>query len=368
MRKLDIQTPDHYYRIVKSKSWEHLRDTSMLLLPQLPNLHHLFLAGGREFMSPERHLHAFKLMPNLRHLDLQLTSDGSWSESTLEPLKHLSAATTLSLRIRDMSGPMLVSPFLAQLTQLQALFLHCEGVDREINQAHLMQTVSKLTGLASLGLDGMVESVPAELEKLANLTYLELSSINTEDVPFTIPSSFGLCLSLRHINLGFLEDPSDKMWQQVCSALLLLPQLHALDISNANLSEIQPSSWALPSRLTSLYLDECRLSRLPSAVCSLPQLEHLSVVDLDWHVQMANLPRGPYICNLVSLDINEPLAGVGPEALTDAVHLQTLMVRFTQSPGPLWAKSALQGLVPTGCEIDLDEEEQEHYYWSRMHS
>ena len=272
IRALNLWTPD-YSDICARKKWRHLRDASMMLLPQLPNLQTLCVAGGHEFMVPERHLHAIELLPNLQHLDLSLTSDGTWSESTLEPLKHMTALITLNLSICQMRGPLLVSPFLAQLTQLRELRLDCgpRGFDSEINQAHLMQTVSKLRGLRTLALDGMVESVPAGLERLAYLKTLELRRLDLEDSSFAIPSSFRLCTKLRHICLSLLDNASDEMWQLLCSVMLLLPDLLALNLSNMDLSEVHPSSWALSSSLTSLDLNECSISMLPAAVSCLPQ-------------------------------------------------------------------------------------------------
>ena len=69
-------------------------------------------------MTPERHLHAIELVSDLQQLDLDVPSDGSWSECTLEPLTHLNALTELRLNIREFHGPLLVSPLLAHLTQL----------------------------------------------------------------------------------------------------------------------------------------------------------------------------------------------------------------------------------------------------------
>ena len=42
-------------------------------------------------------------------------------------------------------------------------------------------------------------------------------------------------------------------------------------------------------------------------------------------------------------------------ALTDAVHLQLLLVRFRHHLGPLWTRSALHRLLLIGCKIDLGD-------------
>ena len=353
IRHFHVWTPD-CSRTSLNNNHRHLQGASMLLLAQLPNLQLLSVTGGHEFMLLERHLHAIELMPNLQHLDLDVPSDGTWSESTLEPLRHMSGLTTLSLRI-EMSDPLLISPSLAALTQLQDLHLHCGSLQYKTDQDHLMQTVSKLTELRSLVLDGMVESIPVELERLPCLTYLELCSLNLTDPYFAIPPSFGMCTKLRHICLSYLEDASDEVWHHICRSLLLLPQLHALDDDNVDLPHVQPSSWVLPSSLTSLNIIKCRMSMLPAAICCLPQLKRLSIQDSDQAVQLTGLPRGPYLHNLLALDIIGTKDGVGPEALTDAVHLQALRVQSRQNLGPLWTRSALRRLVPAGCRMNLGD-------------
>ena len=250
-------------------------------------------------MIPERHLHAIELLPDLQHLDLFVPSDGTWSESTLEPLKHMRALTSLSLKIENMSGPLLVSQSLAELTQLQHLHLRCQSDDYLSDQAHLMQTVSKLTGLRTLVLDSMVESSPAELVGLGRLTYLELNTLDLEDPIFNVPPSFSLCTGLRHICLSYLADASDEVWRQICRSIVPLPHLDVLEVKCTDLSRVQPSSWALPRGLTSLTLDDCRMSMIPAAICCLPLLDHLSMVDLDHVGQLENLPRGAILTQSV---------------------------------------------------------------------
>ena len=113
----------------------------MMLLPQLPNPHHRFVSGGYEFMIPERHFPVLELLPRLRHLNLSLPSDATWGGSILDPLKNMSDLTFPSLHVYDVEGPLLVWPSLAQLTQLQSLYLECRDTSfPEIRQAHLMQT------------------------------------------------------------------------------------------------------------------------------------------------------------------------------------------------------------------------------------
>ena len=307
-------------------------------------------------MIPECHLQAIELLPNLEHLHLLVPSDGTWSESTLDPLKYMKALTSLSLNIREIRGPLLLSPSLAQLTQLEDLNLESQNAFYdETSQAQFMQTVGKLTRLETLGLENMVESIPAELERLSCLTYLELSGLDFDDPHFAISPSFGMCTKLRHVCLSWFLHAINKAWLLLCRSLLLLPQLDTLDIRKVDLSGVQPSSWVLPLRLTELNLMGCRMSMFPAALCCLPHLAHLIVRDADQGMQLASLPRGPYLHNLQRLDINRPDSGAKPEALRDAVHLENLLIQSKQYPGPFWTESALQQLIPTGCTIFLHD-------------
>ena len=275
MRVLTICTHDVLDTAVSKKS-RHLPDAIMLLLPQLPHLQALCVFGGHQFMIPERHLQAVELLPDLQDLDLNMPSDGTWNESTLEPLQYMTALTSLTLNIYEMRGLLLLSPSLSHLTQLQHLRLETdEGWSDQISQAHLMQTVSKLTGLKSLALEDMVESIPAELERLACLTYLDLNGFDFDDPNFAIPPSFGMCIKLRRVCFSWFSQATDGAWLAFCTCLLLLPQSDDLNVSHPDLSEIHSSSWVLPSRLTTLNLINCRMKTFPAALCCLPQLRDL---------------------------------------------------------------------------------------------
>ena len=52
----------------------------------------------------------------------------------------------------------------------------------------------------------MLESIPAELDMLAHLTYLELGRLELADPHFAVPPSFSMCTELRHICLSYLID------------------------------------------------------------------------------------------------------------------------------------------------------------------
>ncbi len=333
----------------------------MLFLPQLhSNLQRLSLWGGLNLMTPERHLYALELLPQLTDLTLNLASDGNWTQDTLEPLKELAGMTSLDVTISMMMGPLLVSPSLTQLSKLQNLCLTCSSADDDEHydqesQEHLMGTISQLTCLRSLDLREMVETVPAELGALVQLTSFDLRSRNHRP-PFVIPPSFSQCTKLCHLHLAHLPKASDETWQHVCKALLLMPGLNSLHIHFADLSEVQPCSWSLPSALTSLRLDDCRMSTIPAAVCALERLQELWT-GAPWRpVKLTCLPQGAYLRRLQTLIMDLPSPGAGPEALGDAKHLRSLQVHGSMCAphhNPLWTHEALHHLVPESCSISL---------------
>ncbi len=156
------------------------RGAAIPLLEQLPNLRRLCLSGCSIMLIPEHHMYIIQSVPKLQSLNLDVCSDSHsghqpWRESTLEPLQHLRFLTSLSLNISDLKGPMLLSPALSCLTQLRELSLQCPGAQscsQPVKQ--LMQTVSNLTGLTSLVLSRMIETMPTDL---ATLTQLECFSL-----------------------------------------------------------------------------------------------------------------------------------------------------------------------------------------------
>ena len=276
IRHLKISTPDgpEYSDTSHTAGRQHLQDVSMLVLPDLPNLQHLSVFGGVDFMPPELQLQAITLSPHLQSLSLYLQSGGSWDEATLEPLKHLRALSSLSLEICEMKGPLLVSPSLAELTQLEDLLLGCVSVEGlwsilsdETSHNHLMGTIGQLTGLRSLGLTNMVDSLPAGLERLVRLPFLELGLFDLEARELDPSPAFVLCTKLRNLSLTWIGGGSDEAWRSICNSLRLLPCLDTLQVSHMDLSGVQPSSWALPLGMTQLQLDECGMSLLQYAVC-----------------------------------------------------------------------------------------------------
>ncbi len=339
------------------KALQSLQAASMLLLPQLPNLQNLHIDDSLGFMVPERHLHVMESLPRLKSLSLHVISDRTWGETTLEPLTHLSSLTSLSLSICKLQGPLWTSPLLTHLTQLQELRLHSWGPYRyKTSSDQLLETVSKLTTLKTLLLDGVVDCVPAQLGALAQLTQINLRHLKYRRAGFVMPPSFSLCTRLQCLKLFGCPGASDEAWQHACRLLRSLSCMTDLAIFALDLSGVQPSSWSLPSELTSLSLEACGISTVPAAICDLAKIQHLTMYDpgrddLDDPAELTALPTGPYLNNLESLTINGPKLGAGPEALAHAVKLQSLGIDSREDANPLWIPTTLWELVPEDCQI-----------------
>ncbi len=333
---------------------QSLQAACMLLLPQVPNLRELRISDHLGFMVPERHLHVVECLPQLKSLILDVRSDGTWDEATLQPLSYLNSLTYLFLGISKLQAPLWTSPSLTHLTQLQVLRLNSwEPGYGEARTDHLMETVSKLTTLRLLALDGMVNCVPAQMGALAQLTQLDLGNLGLDRPVFTIPPSLSLCSNLEALSFWGCPAASDETWQHACRLLHSLPCMTDLAISALDLSGVRPSSWSLPSELTYLSLEDCGISTMPAAICDLAKMQELTMSDTgrEDQVQLAALPTGPYLYNLEALQINSPKLGAGPEALAHAVKLQYLEVYGKEDANPLWIPSTLRNMVPEGCSI-----------------
>ena len=350
--------------------WSEYRGGSVALLVQLPNLRSLHIQGGLngsglptgrpwDFMVPERHLYIAQSLPQLEDLTLSIPSGGTWKEDTLEPLKHLTALTSLNLKINNLDQPLLVSTALSGLTCLQSLSLEDEEDFWATAQDHLMQTVSKLKGLTNLSLSGMVDNMPAELGELAQLAHLKLINFDRDGQPFNVPASLCLCTNLQLLHLGNLTPVSANGWRRICMSLFALPALDALVISQTDLSSVSPGQWALNSRLTHLELQGCDIHSVAPAICSLPLLQEL-IIDSPI---IYGLPYGPYLRTLRVLKITCPRPGDEFQALKKAILLEELHLYSEEEPDdygqlpPLWTFEHAHRLVPEDCEVRMFEED-----------
>ena len=334
--------------------WSEYQGGSCVLLSHLPNLRHLSTSTDTRFFEPFNHLYIVKLLPKLESLSLAMPCGDEWEEDTLEPLKHLTALTRLSIEAYNLKGPLLISPMLTVLTQLRDVQLACTDRISSIDQpSHdcFMQVLSGLTGLARLSLSNIQTFVPAELSDLQQLAHLALRSFTHEPLVAIIPY-FRSCTKLKHLHLGFLPDMNTCMWQEVCTSLNLLSELNHLEVRDAGLSKVQSDAWAFGTNLTNLELTCCQITAIPPAVCSIALLQELSIVDL--YAPMACLPRGAYLCSLRRLWIGDIQHDTNSEALADAKQLERLRLHFWRKRrSPFWTHRFLRTLVPRLCSIRI---------------
>ena len=342
------------------EDWMQYHGGCVALLAQVPNLQRLCISIPKRFMVPEQHLSALGFLTNLQTLTLKLDSNGEWSAMTLEPLKVLTALTHLSIGIQSLQGALLVSPELAKLTQLQTLYLRALNSNR-INQGHLMDTISRLSGLTGLDLNGMVNDAPAELAALEHLQawYFRAPSPSYANTKFTIPACLTSCSNLSYISLANLSQATVRAWWGLCRSLLCLPALDSISFIDTNLADALPAAWAPSTRLTFLNLSNCNIDSLPSAACQLPLLQHLRMIGMP----LLHLPGGEYLQHMRRMAIHCDRNTLGATNLADACHLESL--RVTANEGPeAWSQAYLASILPGGCAIIVynpDDSECDNY-------
>ncbi len=350
----------------------HFKGISVTLLALLPNLRHLSLTDDLDLMDPQ-HLHILQFLPHLQSLSLRLAKPVAWSQEVLGPLSSLNALTALSLSSPATDESWLVSPVLGQLTQLRHLKL--PYIARYItpdSQDHWLEIVCKLTGLTSLDLHGYMENLPANIPGLTGLAHLELThgcyKIGISEGPQ--PSIAQLVRSfsnLRCLFLNYLPISTTVFWQDVCKSLLLLSQLENLKIEYADLQDVSPTAWALPSKLTAVELVSCCIDTINPAISTLPLLRRLCIISEEPPgMSLSGFPSGPYLHNLQRLDIMGPSSETGSEALLQATHLRHLMVQFFGEYSPYWTRKALRKVVPVGCSIELYDDAACNVWWDDM--
>ncbi len=333
-------------------AWSDYRGGGVALLAQLPNLRHLNMMLHSDFMVPAYHFSVLRFLPQLESLNMMMPSGGSWNREILAPVQFLTALTSLRLTITQLSLQMDISTMLGKLTQLRILSLNrqhdCHA--HSTNQDQLMQAVSKLTGLQELTFGGLVDTAPAELGNLAQLSELYLSDFLECRIPFAIPASLVFCTRLTHVSLSQLSYRAASGWWGICRSLLALSSLESLAITKTNLSTVRPEAWALSSSLTKLDLSWCSIPSIPPAACLLPRLQELNIVG----TELSHLPSGAYLYGLRALSITCPgsHSGAGPESLKDASFLEELTVHGVMS-NTLWAAESLQTIVPRTCWVDV---------------
>ncbi len=317
---------------------------------------------------PESRLAFVHSLPRLESLDLSSLSITA-AETTLEQLQRLQSLTSLSLGTHSSHAPLQLSRVLSHLTRLRHLRLTCTGARcSSESQAHLMHTVSKLTGLTCLDLSGTLTSIPAELSALDQLEVLCVRDVSyrygyTPFTPFTISSAIESCTRLEHLTLDGVSTIgliTKKRWQDVWDVLLLLPRLQHLVFRRMDTQHVD--AWRLPPQLTALELYDDVMSELPAAICNLPLLQKLTVTcgpTLHWRVMSPHgaklqcIPNGPYLRNLQQLEIDCPFPTADVSVLADAKKLPHISIQYRRDMFPPWTPRGLQAVLPKSCTIEL---------------
>lgn len=189
---------------------------------------------------------------------------------------------------------------------------------------YLPADIGRLTNLTILNLSGNnFNNIPVELVKLTNLTVLDLSENNLSDVPPVVCELTSLAdLNLssnkltripfeigNHTGLYQLNLYSNKLTELPVSIGNLV-NLHELDISYNYLTRI-PFEIGNFTRLCQLRLRRNKLTELPASIGNLTNLELLSLMSNNIRevpfevVNLVNLSKLGLSCNnLVSLPIN----------------------------------------------------------------
>lgn len=340
-------------------SWHNYRGGCVAILAQLPNLRHLEIAGGGDFLKADDHLRIIKYLPKLISLNLEFQDD-CFSDDTFEPLTHLTALTRLGISITDADRRFHVAPGLAQLIELRSLKLACAAYDPYPEPSTPFEIVSQLTNLTHLALHGMLDSVPAEIANLCKLQQLHLQELRPSyyssfPSALSFPATLTLCSGLRHVSLMNLSAATVKAWWGICRSLLSLPMLVSLRIADTNLYDVPSGDWAFSRQLTCLELSCCHMDTVPAVVCELPFLQHLTVTGM-W---LREFESGAYLNNMRSMTIQCSHATSGWQALNQAQNLASLIVIAeaidlkAMSPGQIiqMSKAYLASLLPASCSI-----------------
>lgn len=353
----------HELRMHLCSNWHQYRGGCVAILAQLPNLRHLEIAGGGDFLNAGDHLRIMRYLPRLLSLSLEFRDDRC-SNDSFEPLRHLTALTRLGITIIDAGRRFDAAPALAKLLELRSLKLACTSYDTYTAPSRPFETISQLTNLTNLSLYGMLDSVPAEIANLQKLQQLHLQELRVSycsrfPTALSFPATLALCSELRHVSLMNMSAATVNAWWGVCRSLLSLPVLESLRIADTDLGDVASGDWALSSKLMCLELSSCQMGTIPAAVCELPHLQHLTVTGR----RLKRLDGGAYLNNLRSMTVQCSHATDGWQALNRAMNLTSLIVivqatnLLEWSPGEVrqMSKANLTSLLPASCSIFLTD-------------
>ena len=295
----------------------------------------------------EQNLGVLGELKGLQHLHLVIASNGNWQQDTLDWLQPLSMLSELDLSVRGMGHrPLLLPASFGALRGLAVLDLTREssGGDFSYSTSNISEVVSKLISLRRLSLKGIVDQFPGALSNLTNLEFCALEGADDGEWP-----------RLGDESAPLLDYPGEQYvtmimpaphWLLTCQALACLPHLTDISLDTVDLSRVSKDDWAFSTHLQSLSLAECGMDYLPTALLALTSLLDLSIA----YNPVTELPAGPYLKHLTSLD----LCGISfpevPQALCKASSLQIL--EFLES-GMAECGSLLEAMLPQGCRLEL---------------
>ncbi|KAK9836474.1 hypothetical protein WJX74_001247 [Apatococcus lobatus] len=338
---------------VQSRSWTQYLHGANILPALLPNLQHLKLSCEKSFMVAERDLFSLQILTGLQKLRLVIASDASWNVDTLSPLEHLTALQQLYMEVKDLgSGPMFLAPGLSKLTLLTSLSLRqalSQQPDHIYDPYHAGGVIACLTGLQQLSLLGVIDRIPNAFSNLQHLRTLTVGGHGEEWPGFSVQPSISSCRKLEYLELQYFTAVAEAGWLDAWSALSGLQSLSDIFLESVDLDELASSEWAFGSSLTYLRIGSGYLENFPEALISLTSIRDLGF-DMTNLENMLELPVGPYLQHLTSLDLCDTKLAAFPEALSQASKLKRLCLFNDED----WFDiSRLEAILPKLCVVDV---------------
>lgn len=232
-----------------SLSLKELSDDQLGNVARIQSLHELQLHDG------DIHGHglaALTALPNLRTLSMRMR-DAPPGSTTLIPigkLKHLRCLTLYDQDWRIMTAKEVSA--LAELKDLERLEINGYELAADADAAHLVASHPKLRSLG-LGIDRLPEPV---LASLPNLDQLEQLRIICDDLGAERMSHIAKVRSLRRLVLR--GGQSHAFDDDSLAALVTLPHLEVLDISQTAITDAAVESLAAMKRLQIVDLRSSR--------------------------------------------------------------------------------------------------------------
>ena len=321
-------------------------------LPALmPNLRHLSLTCEKNLMVAEQDLSSLQILTHLQTLRLNMASNGRWDYETMSPLQHLTALKRLDSWVKGLST-MFLAPGLGKLTLLTSLSLRQPWSFKSAStydSERAGDVLGHLTSLQELTLQCLVDRIPPAFSHLQHLRTLTVSGVGEAWPAFSVQPSFSACRNLKYLRLFNFTAVAGAGWSEAWSALSALPALSDISLERVDLEALQGNGWAFGNILTLLSIVYCDLVEFPEALVSLTSLQSLSFDRTDLG-NLSELPAGPYLEQLTSLDLSNTALASFPAALSQASKLKRL-IAFED---PSWlGLDELEAILPDRCVLEV---------------